>query len=319
MKAPALAALVIGWAVSATAGQNLPPALSDYVYAVPNGWAATLSAEGILLRATVVSTGENCLMGLAPVVPSTGDLFADANMAWTRSFNGFDVRPTSTFFAGPHIIRGIAAQGWEYVIVKRGVGLRGAPVDPLRERQLFGFVMVAKLGGRIATVFGVSLDPLVSSCFGTSLGNVWPQFFASLQFRNFTPVGAAGLAQTIVGAWESYGSSIGGGASLQYVFTPAGRYAESGATRRYVGNDQVLTSTTFGDGAYLVRGNEITLVPDRGQAEAGSFRIEQVSEDGGATWVEKLYLAKPNPNAGRCGQFNCGPNLLEFQMTRVSR
>ena len=127
----------------------------------------------------------------------------------------------------------------------------GAPADPVRDRQYFGVVMVANLGGRVASVSGLSLDPLVSSCFGSSMGNVWPLFFSSLQFRNFTPVVAPGLAQRIVGAWESYGSSIGGGASLQYGFTPAGRYAESGAMRRYVGNDQVLTSTTFGDGAYV--------------------------------------------------------------------
>jgi hypothetical protein len=99
------------------------PALSEYIYAVPNGWTTTVSPDGILLRATVLSTGENCLIGLAPPVPSAGDLFADANMAWARSFAGFDVRPTMTFAAGPHIIRGVAAQGWEYVIVKRGVGV----------------------------------------------------------------------------------------------------------------------------------------------------------------------------------------------------
>jgi hypothetical protein len=319
MKTLVLAAAVIVASTSATARQTLPPSLSEYVYAVPNGWVPTVSPDGILLRATVLSTGENCLIGLSQIVPSTGDLFADANMAWARSLAGFDVRPTMTFPADPHIIRGIAAQGWEYLIVKRGVGLRGAPVDPLRDRQFFGFVMVAKLGGQVATVFGVSLDPLVSSCFGSSLGNVWPQFFSSLQFRNFAPTAVSTLAQKIVGVWESYGSSIGGAASLQYVFTPAGRYAESGATRRYVGNDQVLTSTTFGDGAYVLRGSQITLMPDRGQPEVGSVRLEQVSEDGGTTWVEKLYLVKPNPTAGRCGQFNCGPPQLEFQMTRVNQ
>jgi hypothetical protein len=224
-----------------------------------------------------------------------------------------------TFYAGPHIARGVAAQGWDYAIVRRGIALRGAPVEPLRERQLFGFVMVAQLGTRVATVFGMSLDPLVSSCFGVSLGNVWPQFFASLQFRNFTPTAATGLPQKIVGAWESYGSSVGGAASLQYVFTPAGRYAESGAMQRYAGDDRVWVSQTFGDGAYAIRGNEITLTPDRGQREVGSIRLEQVSEDGGTSWVEKLYLVKPNPMAGRCGQFNCGPPQLEFQMTRVRR
>ena len=314
MKTLIPAVLVLLSLVPVAAGQNLPPTLSDYVYAVPPGWAATVMPDGIVLRTTVASTAENCAIGLLTMVPSSGDLFRDANAAWTRSFSSFDVRPTSTFSGGPHVIRGVAAQGWEYAIVKRGIAPRGVQTD----RQFFGFVMVAKLRAQVATIFGVALDPLVSSCFGALLGNVWPQFFASLQFRNFAPV-ESGLAQRLVGVWESYGSSIGGAASLRYAFSPSGRYAESGAMRRYAGNDRVWTATTFGDGAYALRGNEITLIPDQGPREVGTIRLEQVSEDGGTTWVEKLYLVKPNPMAGGCGQFNCGPSQLEFQMTRISQ
>ena|SRR5215471_9368569 len=54
----------------------------------------------------------------------------------------------------------------------------------------------------------------------------------------------------------------------------------------------VWTSTTFGDGSYTIRGNELTLVPDRGDRDVFFYRLEEVSEDG-RTWTEKLFLMQP--------------------------
>jgi hypothetical protein len=83
---------------------------------------------------------------------------------------------------------------------------------------------------------------------------------------------------------------------LQYAFTPAGRYAFIGVGQRYMALSRfeaaVWTSTTFGDGSYSVRGNELTLTPDRGQRETYLIRLEQESKDG-RNWTEKLYLMKP--------------------------
>ena len=319
MKTLALAALAITLSHS-TAAAQASPTLQEYVYTPPAGWSATVHGDVILLRAPAQPTGESCAIGLSGLVPSTGDLASDANAAWARNFADFEVRPTSTFPSAAHVIRGVASQGWEYLIVKRGMALRGSPADPLRAQGLFGFVMVAKLGARVATVFGVSFDPLVSSCFGSALDNVWPRFFSTLRFRSVPGASEHVLAEGMIGAWESYGSSLGSAASIQYVFTPAGRYAELGAMRR-VTIDSVWMSTTFGDGAYRLRGNEITLLPDVGRPEVGSLRLERVSEDGGRTWMEILYFLRSAPQlaVNLCGPFPCAPAQPELRLVRRPR
>ncbi len=282
-----------------------PGSLSDYIHTAPQGWATANHADGILLSSPASDTGERCVIGLWPMRPSSGDLFQDADAASGQVFKAFEVRSTMTFPSVPVLIRGFAAQGWEYVVIKRGIALRGSTADPLNEQQFFGFIMAAKLGDRVAVVSGLSNDPLVSSCFGKSLGDVWPRFFSTLQFRTWTPPAGSGFAKKIHGIWESISTSIGGGAVLRYVFTPAGRYAEIGVVQRYMSLSRteaaVWTSKTFGDGSYSVRGNQITFRPDRGKPDVGFLRLEQVSEDGGKTWKEKLYILTifaPQPNCG---------------------
>ncbi len=308
-----LLSIATAFCVSASAAQNAnQPAdasLSDYIYTAPPGWTPTSYADGILLNSPVSDTGEKCVIGLLPMQPSSGDLFQDASAAWARVFRAFEVRATSTFPSMPLLIRGTSAQGWEYVMVKRGIALRGTPVDPLNEQQFLGFIMVAKLGNRLAAVSGLSADPLVSSCFGSSLGDVWPRFFSTLQFKNWTPLAGSGFAQKIRGIWMSVSTNIGSGTAHRYVFTPAGRYSEVGVMQRYMGLSRtetaVWTSKTFGDGSYSIRGNQITFTPDRGKPDVGYLRLEQVSENGGKTWVEKLYILTASTLDDSCAPFRC--------------
>ena len=58
-------------------------------------------------------------MTCRPDVDATylADLVADLNQAWARYFNELEARRTMTFFAEPHVVRGVAAQGWEYLLV----------------------------------------------------------------------------------------------------------------------------------------------------------------------------------------------------------
>jgi hypothetical protein len=324
-------ALAVLWSLPAVMAQNVRPANPpgaaqrlDYAYAAPKGWTSEAIPDGSrLLHSPVSNTGEKCFIGLLPVIPATGDLFSHADAAWNYTFSEFEVRPTPTFPNAPHYIRGVAAQGWEYLLIKRGIALRGSPRGPLQEQVFFGFVMVAKLGDRIGAVTGFSKDPLVSSCFGSSLENVWPRFFSTLRFTNWAPPGENGLAQKIQGVWESYGSSIGGAAATRYAFNAAGRYAETGAMQRYVGISrfvtEVWTSKTFGDGAYAVRGNEMTLTPDTGKAETAFVRLEELSQDGGKTWAEKLYILRAAPLNLNCGQFRCSNDDIEQAFERRDR
>jgi hypothetical protein len=196
------------------------------------------------------------------------------------------------------LVRGVAPQGWEYAVLRRGILW---PANP--DAQLGGFIMVAKLGDRAAMVSFLSKDPKLSACYkyGYSFQpEVWSRFFAHLNFRNWTPTSGAGFAQRIQGAWESFGTSTGGGAALQYAFTPAGRYAFFGVGQRYMALSRfeaaVWTSTTFGDGSYTIRGNELTLRPDHGDPDVYFIRLEQVSEDGGRTWTEKFFMMQPTRN-----------------------
>jgi len=204
----------MAFCISVVAAQNPVPqrdsSLSEYLYAAPQGWTTMQYADGISLRS---NNGENCTISLYPMRPSSGDLFRDAVAAWSQVFQGFEVRPTMTLPAMGVLIQGISAQGWTYVIVKQGLGLRGSTRDPLNEQQFFGFIMAAKLGNRVAVVSGLSKDPLVSACFGRSLGYVWPRFFSTLQFRSWNPPAGNSFAQNLHGVWQSISTSIGGGAA----------------------------------------------------------------------------------------------------------
>jgi hypothetical protein len=269
-------------------------AFGDYLYTAPEEWTPTPAGNGLWIASPPSDAGERCTIGLWPMAPASNDLFADAQQAWARVFQGFAIRPEDPLNKTV-LVRGVAPQGWEYAVLRRGILW---PANP--DAQLGGSIMVARLGDRVAVVSFLSKDPRFSACYLYGYAfhpEVWPRFFANLHFRNWTPTSPTGLAQSIQGSWESFGTSTGGGASLQYAFTPAGRYAFFGVGQRYMALSRfeaaVWTSTTFGDGSYAIRGNELTLRPDRGDPDVFFIRLEQVSEDGGRTWTEKLFMMQP--------------------------
>ncbi|HTH63454.1 MAG TPA: hypothetical protein VL563_02140 [Gemmatimonadales bacterium] len=266
----------------------------DYLYTAPHGWSSTPSGNGLWIASPPSEAGERCTIGLWPMAPSSGDLFADAQRAWGQVFQGFVIRPEDPLNKTV-LVRGRAPQGWDYALLRRGILW---PANP--DAQLGGSIMVAKLNDRVAIVSFLSKDPRFSSCFMYGYAfhpEVWPRFFANLHFRNWTPPPGSDVAQRIQGSWESFGTSTGGGAALQYAFTPAGRYAFFGVGQRYMALSRfeaaVWTSTTFGDGSYSIRGNELTLRPDHGDPDVYFIRLEQVSEDGGRTWTEKFFMMQP--------------------------
>ena len=263
--------------------------VGDYLYTVPQGWTTQPSGASLWIVSPPSETGERCTISLWPMVQPSGDVLNDAAQAWGPTFKEFTVPQGVT----TQLIRGVSAQGWEYAIVHRDMAAPGSP-----DATVTGFVMMARLGNREAMITWLSKAQLYSSCvqFYTGLPKVWPRFFATLGFRGWTAPAGSGLAKGIIGSWESFGSSTGGGAVLQYAFTPAGRYAFFGVGQRYMALSRfeaaVWTSTTFGDGSYSVRGNELTLTPDRGPPETYVIRLEQESKDG-RNWIEKLYMMKP--------------------------
>src|SRR5437762_5895445 len=268
--------------------------LAEYVYTVPNGWTASQDSKGIVLTSPKSQFGEVCYIAMSPIAPSSGDLFNDANRVWQQNFSAFGNPVMSTTLLN----RGVSPQGWEYAVVRRGIAARGS-IDPSPEG--FAMVVAAKLGDRVATVSWYSGGTLTSSCFvdhhATDFPEVWPRFFDALQFRSYGSAAGDVLAKGLAGFWESIGTSVGGGAVNQYVFTPVGRYAWSGVGQRYMGLSRFETATwtsmAFGDGSYTLHGNTLTLKSDGGESEVWLIRLEQFSEDGGKSWSEKLYMMRP--------------------------
>jgi hypothetical protein len=271
--------------------------LSEYIYTPPPGWTNNRYSDGITLFSPTSNTGERCLLQLWPFQRANPDLSTDAGRAFQRIFSTYEPR-TQTSDGTPLptiLIRGTSGQGWDYVILKRGIGkpMGSGPGGPFESLQ--GFVLVARLSGNVAIVSGLSKAPLVSSCFGELIADVWPRFFYSLRFKDWpvTDQGSA-IASKLVGTW----TIATGGVADQYQFTAEGRYATTAAVQRYnaVSSTQVVTSTQafFGNGSFTVQENSITLTPDAGNGPRvdGRLRLEEESKDGGRTWSPVLYILR---------------------------
>jgi hypothetical protein len=102
------------------------------------------------------------------------------------------------------------------------------------------------------------------------------------------------MRRKLSGAWTAATAT----AADQMVFAGNGRYAGAAAAQQYyrISSSELLTTTQayFGNGAYTLRGNAITLTQDdrKNQPESGFVRVEEESQDEGRSWVESLYLLR---------------------------
>lgn len=269
-----------------------PATLDDYIYSVPQGWNATKYPDGIVLMSPPSATNERCIVTLWPMRPAGQNLLADAYSMFREVYKAYELRNLTT--RGSQMpssdVRGTSGQGWNYVVVRRGVAPRGSPESRL------GFVMVARLNDRLAVISGVSKDPLVSTCFGELAYNAWPKFFYSLRFKNWKPTDQTdAMRKRLAGVWTAATAT----AADQFTFAANGRYGGASAAQQYYStyNSGVVTTATqayFGDGAYSLKENTIIFSPDnRGRPpETGLFRVEEESKDEGRTWVQELYLLR---------------------------
>lgn len=268
-----------------------PATLGEYIYALPPGWNATQYPDGIVLMSPASATNERCVVTLWPMRPAGGNLLADAYNAFRDVYKAYELRNmTNRGTQMPSsVVHGTSGQGWEYVVVRKGIAPPGSPESRL------GFVMVAKLNNRLAVISGVSRDPLISTCFGELAGNAWPRFFYSLRFKNWTPVDQTPLMrQKLAGVWTIATASV----ADQMTFAGNGRFADASAVQRYsrISSTELLRTTEafFGNGAYTLKENTITLTRDdrKNQPETGLFRVEEESKDDGRNWAEILYLLR---------------------------
>ena len=275
-----------------------PATLGEYVYATPPGWTATQYPDGIVLMSPLSATNERCVVTLWPMRPTGANLLGDAFNILRDVYKTYELRNQTVRGTPlpPSVIHGTSGQGWDYVIVRRGIAPPGSPESRL------GFVFVAKLNNRLAVISGVSRDPLVSTCMGELASNFWPRFFYSLSFKGWTPTDqGAAMHKKIAGVW----TAATGTSADQFTFAANGRYGGAAAAQQYnrINSTEVLQTTQayFGNGAYSLRGNVITLTPDdgRNRPEAGFIRVEEESKDDGRSWVKTLYLLRTSAVDGK--------------------
>jgi hypothetical protein len=268
-----------------------PATLAEYVYAVPPGWNATTYPDGIALMSPPSATNEICVVNLWPRRPAGANLLADAYNAFRDVFKAYQLaNMTDRGTQMPQsVVHGVSGQGWEYVVVRKGIARPGS-----RDSRL-AFAMVAKLNDRLAVISGLSRDPLISTCFGELVYDAWPRFFYSLRFKNWTPTDQTALMrQKLAGQWTIATASV----ADQMTFAGNGRFADASAVQRYsrISSTELLRTTEafFGNGAYTLKENTITLTRDdrKNQPERGLFRVEEESKDDGRTWAEILYLLR---------------------------
>jgi hypothetical protein len=266
--------------------------LNEYVFTPPPTWTGTKYTDGLVLMSPASVTNERCVVTISPMRPSAGgNLLSEADNVFRDVYRQYDLKNmTNRGTQMPNsIVHGFSGQGWEYVIIRRGVAPRSSPESRL------GFVFVAKLDSRLAVISGVSKDPLVSTCMGELAHNFWPRFFYSLSFKNWSaPDQTAMMRKRLAGVW----TSATGVAADQITIAGNGRFANAAARQQYdlISSNEALVTTTaaFGNGNYTLRGNAITMIQDdrQNQPETGFIRMEEESKDEGRTWVPILYLLR---------------------------
>lgn len=283
--------------VSAAAGT--PVSLGDYVYQTPAGWNANQYSDGIVLTSPVSETGERCLISMWPMRPTSGNLLRDADLAFRDIYKTYVLKSqTSSGMIQSSLIRGTSGQGWDYVMIKRGIAKPGGQYE-----TLLGFVLAAKLDSRVAIVSGISKEPLISACMGElRSATVWPKFLYSLGFKSWIPADqTAALRRKLAGTWTAATAT----AADQFTFAGNGRYASAAAAQQYrlLSSSELLTTTQayFGNGSYTLKGSALTLLQDdkKSQPENAFFRIEEESKDDGRSWVESLYLLRTSAIDGQ--------------------
>jgi hypothetical protein len=297
--APAAPAYGSGNAPAAPAGAGNPVTLGDYVYTAPAGWASNQVGNELVLASPMAANGERCLISMWPMRESSGDLLRDANLAFRDIFSTYQLKSQTSggFLIQSSITRGTSGQGWDYAMVKHGIAKPGGQWE-----TILGFVMVAKLSNRVAVISGLSKDPMVSTCMGELTGSTnWPKFFYSLSFKSWPQTDhTQQIRKLLAGVWTAATATAGD----QITFAGNGRYANAAAAQQYyLTSTQLLTTTQayFGNGAYTLQGNAITLTQDdkKNQPEHAFFRIEEESKDNGQSWTPALYILRKSAIDGQ--------------------
>ena len=230
-----------------------------------------------------------------PVAHGAGEQrpVCDAQRAWAQVFSGLTIRPDDPLNR-TLLVRALAPQGWEYVILRRPIV---SPND--RESSLGGTVMRREAGRSRRDHLLLLGDPPTACATSTAIPFIPRCGRASLRasasgtgrVRRDGPAGESRAA----GSRSAPAPAAGRPPVRVHAGRPL-RLLRRGAALHGLSHFEaaVWTSRPSATGRTSSAATELTLRPDRdGDPDQFLFRLEQVSEDGGRTWTEKLFMMQP--------------------------
>ncbi|HXR78644.1 MAG TPA: hypothetical protein VN737_21895 [Bryobacteraceae bacterium] len=265
-----------------------------YSFTPPPQWSEQELRDQIVLTSPVYQNGERCQITILPMQEASSARLPD--VAIGTFCNIFRADPLAPYPSQPsRLASGTSPAGWEFFTIHKLVG--GQEGDG---KGIGTILLTAKVGDRIATIYGISKDFIVSNCFGELVRDVWPGFFYSLTLQGAQSGQQQNLIrQKLAGTWIAATGTVGN----RYEFHSDGRYAGAAARRQY-SRDSVTTTAFFGDGSYSFEGNQLVLSGDDGRRSTFFFRLELASRDSGATWSDQLCLLSPGMSGEVCYRKN---------------
>jgi hypothetical protein len=252
------------------------------------------------------NNGERCQISVFQMRPASGNLLADARNAYMQIFQTDPFQNNAYPYPPGTLTRGKSAEGWDYLIIQKSIHGQSGDYGTLLGTR----VMAVQLGNQVGIITSTGKDPEVSMCFGEIVHDDWPQFFFTIRFKNWTPAPQdLEMPRRIAGTWTTATASV----ADRYTFAPNGRFASAAAamTSTRISQTEILQTTNayFGDGAYVIKGNTITMTSDnnRGAPKQGWVRLEQDSKDGGASWTDRLCLLFLENGGDVCYKRDQGP------------
>ena len=261
-----------------TAVIQRPGTLSDYDFALPQGWRKETGPNEIVLKAP----DNTSVISILPMETSSGNLDTDMKTIFWQVFAGWQL---DQWNPDHHIYtKGIGPGGWEYLKEEQGIRKE----ENGNVYQAYGIVMLAKLGGQVAIIAGSYKEG--TNRLNEVLYADWISFFHSLKFKNYAVPAAYTLQKDMIGSWTA-GSSSG---VTSYSFAANGHYANGNAfstSSSYDTYHTLETTTSFaGDGTYTVNGNTLTLVNSHTKKSSTSKIRIFYQKEYGDTWLKKIGM-----------------------------
>lgn len=254
-------------------------AVSDLGFEVPPGYVRQRNGDVVILTPAAANERTPCIYGIAPPVPSSGNLEADAEAALVQVV----VPGWRRLDGNRYAMRGVAAAGWEYAWFRAAFqGELGG-----QSQAVNAMAMVLPAGaGRVHVVWGMGS---ISRCL---LDDVpFEQLFHSLRPAGWNSDGGQALARALVGTWR-YTASAG---LQQLRFGADGRFERGLGTRARAGVTEQTSATATG-GRFTLREGQLVLAPEHRPGSPDRYRVRLYDEWVAGGWKRAIALLDDTAN-----------------------